>query len=111
MFIVILLYGGETELPGPRWLTMLSTNESQEAVHLQKQCLPSSTESSIMIMAYSVKIKIHIFLTEFDIVSVKIVFLVINPDCKKNPLCFRNIPGGGGNQYNNTTIYIRRENE
>lgn len=66
MFIVILLYGGETELPGPRWLTMLSTNESQEAVHLLKQCLPSSTESSIMIMAYSVKI-----------VSVKIVFLVI----------------------------------
>lgn len=96
MFIVILLYGGETELPGPRWLTMLSTNESQEAVHLLKQCLPSSTESSIMIMAYSVKIKIHIFLTEFDIVSVKIVFLVINPDYKKNPLCFRNIPGEGG---------------
>lgn len=85
MFIVILLYGGETELPGPRWLTMLSTNESQEAVHLLKQCLPSSTESSIMIMAYSVKI-----------VSVKIVFLVINPDYKKNPLCFRNIPGEGG---------------
>lgn len=84
MFIVVIfLYGGETELPGPLWLTMLSTNESQEAVYLLKQCLPSSTESSIMIMAYSVKVKIHIFLTEFNIVSVKMVFLVINPDCKK----------------------------
>lgn len=79
MFIVILLYGGEIELPGPRWLTMLSTNESQEAVHLLKQCLPSSTESSMM-MAYSVKIKIRIFSIEFNKVSVKIVFLVINPD-------------------------------
>lgn len=96
MFIVILLYGGETELPGPRWLTMLSTNESQEAVHLLKQCLPSSTESSIMIMAYSVKIKIHIFLTEFDIVSVKIVFLVINPDCKKIHYVLEIYRGGGG---------------
>lgn len=46
-FIVALLYGEETELPGPRWLTMLSTNESQEAVHLQKQCL-LLTESSIL---------------------------------------------------------------
>lgn len=89
MFIVVIfLYGGETELPGPSWLTMLSTNESQEAVHLLTQCLPSSTESSIMMMAYSVKIKIRIFSIEFNKVSVKIVFLVINPDCKKSTMFF-----------------------